>query len=96
MFKKGGLEELGENTAVYGEKVLIVTDENNQIELINYKAKNLLKLTKDNVIGNDINFLTNRIKDLNFLLKEKEVKDKLEALKAKIFYGTYSEQSEMK
>jgi len=56
---------------------VIVTDENNQIELINYKAKNLLKLTKDNVIGNDINFLTNRIKDLNFLLKEKEVKDKL-------------------
>jgi transcriptional regulator with PAS, ATPase and Fis domain len=56
---------------------VIVTDENNQIELINYKAKNLLKLTKDNVIGNDINFLTNRIKDLDFLLEEKEVKDKL-------------------
>ena len=56
---------------------VIVTDENNQIELINYKAKNLLKLTKDNVIGNDINFLTNRIKDLDFLLDEKEVKDKL-------------------
>src|SRR6056297_2898855 len=40
---------------------VIVTDETNQIELINNKAKDILQLSKENVIGNDINILINKV-----------------------------------
>src|SRR6056297_26419 len=62
---------------------VIVTDETNQIELINYKAKNILKLEKENVVGKDINILINKVNNLDFILEEKEVKDKLVKFKGK-------------
>jgi len=62
---------------------VIVTDETNQIELINYKAKNILKLEKENVVGKDINILINKVNNLDFILQEKEVKDKLVKFKGK-------------
>jgi len=62
---------------------VIVTDETNQIELINYKAKTILNLERENVVGNDINILINKVNNLDFILKEKEVKDKLIKFKGK-------------
>ncbi|MFO7815013.1 MAG: sigma 54-interacting transcriptional regulator [Halanaerobiales bacterium] len=56
---------------------VIITDEGNQIELINYKAKKILKLDKESVTGKDIKMLINRLTNLDFILDQKEVKDKL-------------------
>ena len=56
---------------------VIVTDETDQIELINNKAKDILNLSKENVIGKNIKHLTNRINNLDFILNEKDIKDKL-------------------
>ena len=56
---------------------VIITDQNNQIELINNKAKNILDLDSIKLSGKNINNLINQNKDLKFILKKKEIKDKL-------------------
>ncbi|MGM0446019.1 MAG: sigma-54 interaction domain-containing protein [Bacillota bacterium] len=56
---------------------VIITDQNNQIELINNKAKNILGLDTIKLSGKNIKKLTDKNKDLKFILEKKEVKDKL-------------------
>lgn len=56
---------------------VIITDKGNQIELINYKAKKILNLDKESVTGKDIKILLNHSNKLDFILNEREVKDKL-------------------
>ena len=56
---------------------VIITDQNNQIELINNKAKNILGLDSIKLNGKNINNLTKQNKDLKFILEKKEIKDKL-------------------
>src|SRR6056297_1280824 len=56
---------------------VIITDKGNQIELINYKAKKILNLDKKNISGKDIKILLNRSNKFDFILNEREVKDKL-------------------
>ena len=56
---------------------VIVTDQEKQIELINNKAKNILNIKKQEIVGRGIDILINRFKNLNFILDQKEIKDKL-------------------
>jgi len=56
---------------------VIITDQNNQIELINNKAKNILSLDTVELSGKSIKKLIDKNKDLKFVLEKKEIKDKL-------------------
>src|SRR6056297_532867 len=56
---------------------VIVTDQEKQIELINNKAKNILNIKKQEIVGRGIDILIKRFKNLNFILDQKEIKDKL-------------------